>query len=189
MGLLNRISAFFYRLTSAWTLLAVTAVYAVFLTTVMPQQSATSRAYAGEWGAPDRQFFYTPDVLHQQLDRWSEAGRRDYIEFRLGLDIGWALTYTGFLVLAIGCAVRAGGPASARRRLLNLTPLPALFCDLAENALGIFLVAALPARHEALAWVAAFTTSAKWLTLAAAHLVLLYLLAVALWGWFRNRVQ
>ncbi len=180
MDRLRRTTDALHRRATVPALLLATAAYALFLATVMPQQSAASRAYAGDWGAPDRQFFYTPDELYEQLPRWGEAGRRDYIEFRLGLDIAWALVYTGFLVTAIGCASRRAFAAGDRRRLLIFAPLPAMLCDYAENALGIFLVASFPQRHDALAMLAALVTTAKWLTLVAAHAVLLYTLAAAL---------
>jgi hypothetical protein len=178
--LLQRISAALSRASTPLALLLALAVYALFLVTVMPQQSAASRAYAGEWGAPDRQLFYTPAEFYAEVAKWGAAGRRDYADFRRGLDVAWALAYTAFLVVAISCAARSAFAFQDRRRLLNLAPLPAMACDYAENALGIWLVSAWPARHEPLAWMAAVVTATKWATLAAAHGVLLYVLLVAL---------
>lgn len=178
--MLRRLSSLLERASRASTLLAVTLVYAWFLGSIMPGQSAQSRAYAGDWGAPDRQLFYTPDELYAELATWGEAGRRHYVDFRLGLDIAWALTYAGFLVIAIGLAARRAFPADDRRRWLNLVPLLPLACDLAENALGIMLVASYPTRLDALAWVAATLTTAKWLLVAGAHAVLVFVLAAAL---------
>lgn len=121
--MLRRASESLLRLSSAWTMIGVTLVYAWFIATVMPAQSAASRVYAGQWGAPDRQFFYTPAELYAEVANWGADGRADYIGFRLGLDFAWALAYTAFLVVAIGCAARIAFDEQDRRRLLNLAPV------------------------------------------------------------------
>jgi hypothetical protein len=181
--MLTRLSGWLLGLSHAWTLAATSALYVLFLAEVLPAQSAASRAYAGEWGAPDRQLFYTPDTLYAQLAGWGDAGRADYVDFRLGLDIAWAVVYTAFLVVAIGLAARfAFGEGDARRRL-NLLPLVTMCLDYAENAAGILLVLRFPQRHEAVAWLAAAFTAGKWLTLVAAHAVLAY----AVWAAIRER--
>lgn len=55
--MLTRLSRRLLGVSNGWTLAAATLCYVLFLATVMPEQSAMSRTYAGEWGAPDRQFF------------------------------------------------------------------------------------------------------------------------------------
>jgi hypothetical protein len=167
------------RLSSGWTIALAVALYAIYLTSVMPAQSIESRAYAGAWGGPDRHFFYTPDELYAQVSTWGATGRQQYINFRLGLDIGFALTYAAFLVTVTSVAVRRAWPDDARRRRLNLVALLPMTCDLLENALGIGLVAAFPARLDAVAWLTAGVTGVKWLSLALAHVVMVYALVAA----------
>ena len=176
---MSALSNWFQRLSSGWALLVVTVVYAVFLSTVMPAQSAASRTYAGDWGAPDRQLFYTPDRLYAEVAHWGDAGRDDYVDFRLGLDIGWALTYGAFLVIATSLATRRAFPSGDARQHLNLLPLLPVACDLLENALGILLVSQYPSRLDPVAWMTSGVTAAKWLTLLGAHLALLYALIAA----------
>lgn len=176
MQFLSRLSTRFDRSSSGWTLLGAIAVYALFLTTIMPQQAADSSAYAGAWGAPDRHLFYTPDELYQHVSAWPIAGRDDYIRFRLGWDIGWALAYTAFLVIGTSLALRRRFPAGDFRRRLNLPALLPGLLDLAENAAGIVLVANATTRLDGLAWLAASLTCAKWITLVIAHVILLYAL-------------
>jgi hypothetical protein len=183
--MLQKISAALYRISSIWTVVAAIVVYGFFIARVMPAQSADSAAYAGDWGAPDRHFFYTPDELYTAVATWGDAGRQDYIAFRLGLDIVWALAYTAFLLTITSYALRAAFPIGDRRRLLNLIPLIPLVCDYLENALGITLVSAFPQRLDGLVWLATLTTGAKWSTLAVAHLVMLYALGAAAWARFR----
>lgn len=167
------------RLSSGWTIAATTALYALYLTSIMPAQSLESRAYAGDWGAPDRHFFYTPGEFYAEIATWGAGGRQQYADFRLGLDVGFALTYAAFLITVTGVAVRRAWPEDSRRRLLLLVPLLPMACDLLENALGIGLVSAFPARLTAVAWLTAGVTALKWLSLAAAHVAMLYALLAA----------
>jgi hypothetical protein len=181
------LSARLDRLSSLATIAGAVALYAVYLGYVMPAQSLESQAYAGSWGGPDRHFFYTPDELHAQVATWGAAGRQQYIEFRLGLDIGFALTYAAFLITITSVAGRRAWPGRDGRRQLNLTALVPMTCDLLENVLGIGLVEAHPARLDALAWFTAGVTSLKWVSLAVAHLAMLYALAGALAAYRRRR--
>lgn len=186
---MTRLSASLDQVSRGWTLLAAVALYAVFLTTVMPGQARDSQTYAGDWGGPDQHFFYTPAELYRQIPAWPEAGRRDYIQFRLGWDIGWAFTYTAFLVITTSLALRRAFPAGHPQRLLNLPALVPGLLDLTENAAGIVLVANADTRLDALAWFAASLTSAKWTTLVIAHLILLYAAAAALLARSRGAAQ
>ena len=177
----GKLSAGLYRAANAWTLLAAIALYGFFLASVMPQQARDSQAYADDWGAPDRHLFYTPDKLYQHVPDWPAAGRQDYIQFRLGWDIGWAFTYTLFLVSATGLALRRAFPAGHPQRRLILAALVPGLLDLAENAVGIVLVANADTRLDGLAWFAASLTATKWVTLALAHAILVYAIGTALW--------
>lgn len=167
------------RLSSGWTITAAAALYALYLASIMPAQSLESRAYAGDWGGPDRHFFYSPDEFYAQVATWGPGGRQQYIDFRLGPDIGFALTYAAFLITVTGVAVRRAWPDDPRRRLLLLAPLVPMACDLLENALGIGLVSAFPARLDAITWLTASVTALKWVSLAAAHVAMLYALIAA----------
>jgi len=183
MPLLTGISSALYRVSNIWTALLVTLVYAFFIATVMPAQSADSLSYAGQWGAPDRHFFYTPDEFYTAVSTWGDAGRADYINFRLGLDIVWALAYSGFLIGWISILLRLGVATSDNRRLLNTWPLVTLLSDYSENALCIALVHWHAERLDPLVWLAATFTSVKWLSLVLGHAILLY----AIWRAIRRR--
>ncbi len=181
------LAGWLYRLSHWYTIVLVTALYALFIATVMPQQAADSRAYAGEWGAPDGHIFYTPDRLYAELSTWDAAGRDDYIRFRLGLDFVWAIAYAGFLLTISGVALRFAYPDDDRRRLLILVPLVPMLCDYIENFLGIALVANADTRLDWLAWIMATVTALKWLSLVLAHLVMLYALGASLLTRLRPR--
>ncbi len=185
--LLQRLADGLDRWSSGWTIALSVALYAFYLASVMPAQSLESQAYAGNWGGPDRHFFYTPGELYAQVATWGEAGRQQYINFRLGLDIGFALTYAAFLITITSVAVRRAWPGNEGRRRLNLVALVPMTCDLLENSLGIGLVAAFPGRLDALAWLATVVTALKWLSLAVAHVVLVYCLVAAVRASFTRK--
>lgn len=177
-------SAFLYRISSGYTIILAIVLYGVFLTYVMVPESELVRTYAGDWGSPDGHLFYTPAELYAQISTWGDAGRAHYVEFRLGLDPVWALAYTAFLVTITSVALRHALPAGDTRRLLNLFALLPMFADLGENALGIVLMSSYPARLEWLAWITTLVSAFKWITLVAAHGIML----VALGSAFAMRV-
>jgi hypothetical protein len=176
---MRSLSALLHHLASRWTILLVTFIYAWFIATVMPAQSIESWEYAGQWGAPDRHLFYTPDELYAELRWWGAAGRQHYIDFRLGLDIVWALAYSLFLILVTSVALQVAVPANDWRRKLNLLGVIPLLSDLTENALGIWLVGDWPARHDWAVWFASSVTAIKWLSLGLAHVVMVVALVAA----------
>ena len=85
---LRHTSDLLYRWSSWRSFLLVTLVYGYFIASVMPAQSADSARYAGDWGAPDRHFIYTPDELYSAISEWDEAGRADPGRLRHGLESG-----------------------------------------------------------------------------------------------------
>ena len=153
----------------------------------MVPHSAQTREFAGDWGAPDQQLFYTPDQLYTELATWGDAGRQHYVDFRLGLDPVWALLYTAFLVTMISVAMRQLYPPESWMRRLNLLPLVPMLADLTENMLGVVLVSQFPERMDMLAWIAATVSGSKWVTLALAHVVMLIAVAAAVWVALKRR--
>ena len=149
----------------------------------MPEQSLISQSYAGDWGTPDSRFFYSADELYRQMAQWGEAGRAEYISFRLSLDIVWALAYTGFLVTITSVALRRAFAPGHPQRKLNLIALVPLLSDYAENTLGVVIASRFPDRIDILAWLAAGATSLKWISLVLAHLIMLYALGAAVRNW------
>jgi hypothetical protein len=177
--LLAKLSNFLYKISSWQTILIATAVYAAFLAGVMIPHGAEMQSFAGDWGAPDGHLFYTPETFYSHLATWGDAGRQHYIDFRLGLDPLWALSYTGFLVTVISVALRRATAASDSRRTFNLWPLAPMLADLTENMLGIIVVANYPSQFDWLVWVTASVSCFKWLSLILAHLLMIYALVIA----------
>ncbi len=171
---MQSLSNWLHKYSNGYTILVAIILYAIFLGKVMPAQSIDSSRYTSHWGAPDRHLFFTPDQLYAEIQHWDEAGRRDYIDFRLSLDIVWAVAYTAFLISLTSVALRLAFPAHDPRRLLNSFALLPMLCDLAENALGILLVANFDTRVEPAAWLMTGMTTSKWVSLALAHGILLF---------------
>ena len=181
--MLIRLSRALHRISSVWTIGLAIMVYGYFLAVVMPEEGARSQTYAGDWGTPDSRFFFNPDDLYRQIALWGEAGRAQYISFRIGLDIVWALVYTAFLVTVTSVALRRAFAPNHPQRKLNLIALIPLLSDYSENTLGIIIASNFPDRLDALAWLASGVTSVKWISLSAAHLVMLYALGMAIRNW------
>jgi hypothetical protein len=184
---MRSLSNLLYRLSSWRTILLAVLIYALFLSRVMVPHAAEMQGFAGDWGAPDGHFLYTPDELYGQVATWGDAGRRHYVKFRLGLDPLWALTYTAFLITITSVALRRAFAKDDARRRLNVFPLLPMCADLLENGLGIAIMLAWPERLNWLAWLTTTTSSVKWLTLSVAHVVMLYALAAALSTLLRDR--
>ena len=70
--LMGTLSDLLYRVSSWRTILLAVLIYALFLSRVMVPHAAEMQSFAGDWGAPDRHFFYTPDELHSGTggDQW-----------------------------------------------------------------------------------------------------------------------
>ena len=184
---INPVSAWLHRLANGYTVAIAVVLYGVFLGWVMVPESGIVRSYAGDWGSPDGHWFYTPDELYAEISGWGDAGRAHYVEFRVGLDPAWALVYTAFLVTLTSVALRSAFPAGDRRRGLNVFALVPMLADITENTLGIVLMRAWPERLDWLAWIAATVSGFKWLTLAIAHVIMLYALTAAVVAGVRRR--
>jgi hypothetical protein len=177
--MMEYISKRLYSCSSWVSVLAATLLYGLFISQVMAPHAIEMRSFAGEWGAPDGHLLYTPKELYEHISAWTAAGRKHYVNFRLGLDPLWALTYTAFLVTLSSVALRRGTADGDPRRRLNLVPLIPLAADLLENGLGIVLVSCLPTRLNWLAALMGAVSFTKWISLVIAHLVLVYALVLA----------
>ena len=184
---MKTLSAWLHRWSSVVTIIISIGLYGLFLVYVMIPEGETVATFAGDWGSPDGHVFYTPDTLYAELATWGDAGRAHYVAFRLGLDPVWALVYTAFLVTITSVALRRACPPADRRRQLNVVALLPMLADLTENALGMMLVTNYPLRLDTLAWLTASVSGFKWVTLAIAHMIMLYAVGAAVRRWFSER--
>jgi len=177
---LTHITEWFYRFSNRYTLLAVCLLYGYFLRVIMPAETVNMATYTSDWGIPDGQFFYTAETFYQEIALWSAEGIESYINFRLSLDILWAMIYTGFLVITISLCLATTTNSNEWQRSLNLFPLIPMLCDLSENFLAVFLLSAYPQIYSSLVLLCSTLTGFKWSSVIVAHLILLY--AIGRWA-------
>ena len=179
------ISAFLQHRTNGWSLLVSTAIFAIFITVILPQQSLASAVYSKGVGGVDTRFYYTPGEVYQIAEAYGESGRRAYITARLTFDLVWPWAYAFFFGSLISFVFTRTFPSESRWQLANLVPVVGLCFDYAEN-LGISLImAAFPLRLDGLAWATTMFTMLKWVFVNASFLIP----AVGLGIWSVNRVR
>jgi hypothetical protein len=108
---------------------------------------------------PDsKRWGYTPEQVHDWLDRIGEPGRQLYAQTQVTLDLVFPLAYAG---LWAGLLARWWSCVWARR--LVWAPVLAVFADYAENFQTAYLAWTFTPGHVSpLAWGAAVATCTKW---------------------------
>jgi len=180
--MLQTISNSIYKGTNRYTVVFITAVFCLYVFWILPNSRDVDRI-VGTGAALIVPFFeyllYTPQDFYAQLEIYGAEGRKAFADYRIIQATLWLLTLGGFLALSTSALLRVFTAADSTQRQLNLiAPLPSIF-DFLENQLQIILVSLYPARYDAFAWLAAGFTAIKWITLAAAFLILLYALVRA----------
>lgn len=171
--MLNKISDGLYRISSNRLTALSVAIFLLFITLVMPAQSAQAAAYSGEVGSPDTTLFYSAENLRHMAEAYGPAGRQAYIRARFTFDLAFPLVYTFFLATSSSWMLqRLLKPANPWRRL-NLLPLAAMLFDFLENICTAVVMAAYPAARPLAANLATIFTPVKWFFVCASFLLLL----------------
>ena len=182
---MKRISDFILRISNIWTVLIATAIFALFIAVILPQQAAASETYSEGVGSVDTSFFFTPDEVYDIAEAYGEAGRRAYITARLTFDVVWPLAYAFFLGTLISIIFKRAFPLESRWQLLNLVPVLGLIFDYGENISISIIMAAFPLRLDWLAWLTTGFTMLKWTFISAAFVVPL----IGLVAWIVRRLR
>lgn len=170
---MNKISAFFYRVSRGWVTLLAVVVFLVFSTWQLPQQNARADQYSQGIGSPDTSLFYSGGELFSMAKWYGMEGRSAYLRARWTFDLAFPFVYTFFLVTAVSWVLNRALPERSRLRLLNLLPLAAIAFDFLENSMTSIVMWGFPSRIAIAEGLAVVATPLKWLTLAISFLVLL----------------
>jgi hypothetical protein len=170
---LKKASAFFYRISNGWVVLAALIILLMFSGFTLPVESKRVDAYSQGLGSPDNSLFYSGKMLLQMAEAYGEAGRSAFLHARWGFDLAFPLIYTFFFITSISFIFKMGAGKKGNLPLLNLIPLLGLFFDLAENTATSVVMAAYPVQGTWGQVLAPIFTPLKWFFVTISVLLLL----------------
>lgn len=168
-------------LSKGWVTLAGLVVFLLFTALVLPGQAARSEERTGGGRQPDTSYLYSAGDLYDMAEAFGPAGRQAYIRARLTFDVIWPLVYAFFFVTSISWLAGRAFPPGSRWRRLNLAPLLGLVLDYLENLSTSLVMARYPTPTPLVDWLAPAFTLLKWIFVGGSFVVLLVVLAAAIW--------
>jgi hypothetical protein len=182
-----RLSAWLSRVSSWPVALVATAVFVVFLTVVLPQQSRAARAATGSATSPDTALFYTPEDLYQIAEAYGPDGRAAYVRARWTFDVVWPLAYTAFLATMLSIVLGRAASSGSPWRLANLAPVAGMLFDYLENSATSLVIGRFPQRTPVVDVLAPVFTALKWLFVNGSFVLLVGGALIAGWRWLAAR--
>lgn len=172
--MLARLSETIRKYANGWLILGLLAAQVPFNTFIFPNQRIRLEAQSGGIGPIDPLLFYTPDEVYSMITAYGEAGRAEYRNSELTVDIIYPVLYTLFFALSISWLFRkAFGPDSSMHGL-NVIPFGGWLFDLLENLGIVAMLSVHPATPAALAWASAVFTLLKWMFAVASVALILF---------------
>ncbi len=185
--MIDRISKFFYSISSGLITLTALGIFIAFTATVLPQQAQKAEVYSADAGSPDSSFFYSKADLYRMAEAYGEAGRDAYIRARFSFDVIWPLVYLFFLVTSLSWVLLRAVPDGSKWRLLNLFPVLGWLFDWLENISASVVMANYPNQTPVVDSLAPIFTSVKWFFVNGSFVILVIGLVAALWRWIGRR--
>jgi hypothetical protein len=179
--MLNRLSSFLYRFSTSPVTLTALVIFLLFISLVMPKQSAQAKAYTRDAGSPDTSFFYSAGDLYRMAESYGEAGRLAYVYARLTFDVIFPLIYLFFLGTSLSWTLARVLTEGQRGRILNLFPLFGWLFDLLENLSTSIVMLNFPKQVSLAASLASVFTMLKWFFVGGSLVILVSALFIALW--------
>lgn len=158
---LQALSSWFYQKANLVWMFLFMGLAALFNALILPAM-ADKLATVPPLAVLDLRFGFTPEEAWQLLDALGEAGRAQYQQMELTLDVIYPLIYTGFLVFLLSLLYRKTLRPDSPWRLLNLLPFVVLIADFVENAGIVQLIRRFPERADALAGWTSVANQVKW---------------------------
>ena len=110
-------------------------------------------------------------------------GAPPYVRQRATFDVVWPLVYVAFLATGTSWVYRRLGSGSRFWRRANLLPVAAGLLDLLENVCTSVVMIRYPEQTPVVATLAPLFSTAKWVALTAAFVVLIAGLLLLCWRW------
>jgi heme exporter protein D len=173
---MEHIIAWFFKVANIRLIVGMCVIYLIFPLFLLPNIINT-----GNVGPLDLLFWYNHDTLYNMLTSYGETLRSRYIIGLLTADLAYPIYYGSLLAVILTLIMK--------KLLIPFTqkiifiPYVAVFFDLTENCILIFLLRTYPTKHNVIADIAGFVTATKWSAFVIIAMVLIYLVVYGL----RNR--
>ena len=168
------LATFLEKISTGPLVIVSTAIFVLFIVTILPDQKAKMGVYAGDVGTIDLSFFPLPDQVYNMAEAYGEDGRHKYIVTRVSLDIVWPLAYAFFMISVITFFMRHVHGSDSRLVHFNLSAVAVLVFDFIENGLAVIVMSAYPDRFDWIVYIMATATATKWIMMGIAGLAVLY---------------
>lgn len=178
--MLLRLSNRLDRLAKVWVVLALLLGVILLSQLAVQPFSEQLAQMSGGSGLIDLKLSYTPEAVFGLIDTYGDEGRAAYRYFTATSDLVFPVAYGLFLSLLVSWLLKRGTRDGSRMRMLNLVPLGAWVFDWLENGFIVTMLTSYPDRSNGIAFLAAFSTAAKWAFSAATIIVLAIAVVLAL---------
>ncbi|MDR8394548.1 hypothetical protein NC796_25610 [Aliifodinibius sp. S!AR15-10] len=139
-------------------------IFIAFNTLVWPYVVARIEAQSGGVGPLDVMFSYSPAEAYEMIEAYGAEGRQFYTIVEITADLVYPLSTSLLFGLLLAYIYRRTFPGNKVIRKLILFPIVPLVTDYAENLGVVIMLASYPEQLPAVARVASFMTSAKWIS-------------------------
>lgn len=178
--MLNRISNFFYFVSTGWVTLIGLAVFVLFMIFVLPAQAQKAEEYSGGI-SPDTSYVYSANDLYQMAEQYGVEGRAAYIYARFTFDLVFPLAYLFFLATSTSWLLFRGLAEHSRWRLLNLFPLAGTVFDYLENVSTSLVLGRYPSPTPVVDVLAPVFTAIKWFFVNSSFVILIFGMLLVFW--------
>jgi hypothetical protein len=174
---MENIIAWFFRVTNIRLIVGMCLIYVIFPLYLLPNIINT-----GSVGPLDLLFWYNHDTLYQMLTSYGEAVRVRYIIGLLTADLAYPILY-GTLLAMIMAWISKELTIPFSRKII-LIPYVAVFFDLTENSLLIFLLSNFSNKHCKIADLAGYVTATKW---SAFGIIVTLIIYIVVYGIYKRK--
>lgn len=170
---MENITAWFFKITNVRLIVGMCAIYLVFPLYLLP-----NIINAGSVGPLDLLFWYNHDTLYQMLTSYGEDIRARYAIGLLTIDVAYPILYGTLLAMIITLIIKKLSIPFTQK--IIFIPYVAVFFDLTENSLLIFLLNTYPTKHFVIADIAGYVTATKWSVFGSIATLLVYIIVYGL---------